>query len=176
MLNQHRLDLPPQKINRLRVKFLQHDPCSQDFPRQCRRVCEAQCSSLWQKMWKSGHGKARCDNRLPAERSKSERSVPTILCACARGPCVFYGACVCVCVCVYSSLWIIFNSHSCWDLCTRIQEENQFGSSEATVISNLHNTQWAGVCVCVCVCVCVFGGLTDWPFGRDLSLSRGEHA
>lgn len=100
---------------------------------------------------KSSHGKPYCNNRLPAERTESESSVPTI---------VRYSVCVrmcisnvCFAVCVPLPLvWFIFNMHS-----IRVStagsykntDENRFGSSDATVIFNLHNTQWACVSVCV---------------------------
>lgn len=66
-------------------------------------------------------------------------------------------------------VWIIFNTHSFRDVYglqvhTGIQNENQFRSSESTVMFNLHNAQ--------CVCVCV--RLTDWLFGRVICHSAGK--
>lgn len=63
---------------------------------------------------KSSHGKLHCDNRLPAERTKSESSVPTMYVQ----EHVCFTVCVplCVSVCVQldvTLVWIIFNTHSC---------------------------------------------------------------
>lgn len=160
MLNQHRLDLPP-KNQPFRCEIPPTWPMFSGFS-----------LSVPESVWGSVFVSVIEDVKVRPWESSLWQQTPCwahqiralhsnyTMCMCKRTMCVLQCMyrCLCLCVCVQfthvdtTPVWIIFNLHSCWDLCTRIQEENQFESSEATVIFNLHNTQWAGVCLCMCVC------------------------
>lgn len=150
-----------------------------------RPLCWRQCSAVALSVWvvKIGliwifpsewsHGNSHCDNRLPAERSKSQSSVPAT-------------ACMCISMCVSSMA-----SH------THTHTEVWSGSFLISVLAVIRvsaaglskNSGWESVCTfencwhlifvtwsgpgSVCLCVCEF----DWlPLQqRDLSNSRREH-